>query len=168
MTVSLAGLGAVLAASATLFLVMKWVGAIYLGVMGLRLLLNARNASVKLQSEETSSSPALNGAVRDAAIVTALNPKSIGFFVAFVPQFLDQSSPVLPQFVVMIATFVSLGALNAGLYALLAGHVRSRFTGEQPCVFSMVLAGCSAWSGGRGSVPSCLEVTLLQPCSART
>ncbi|XDZ64880.1 LysE family translocator [Alphaproteobacteria bacterium LSUCC0684] len=141
MTVSLAGLGAVLAASATLFLVMKWVGAIYLGVMGLRLLLNARNASVKLQSEETSSSPALNGAVRDAAIVTALNPKSIGFFVAFVPQFLDQSSPVLPQFVVMIATFVSLGALNAGLYALLAGHVRSRFTGGTALRFLHGLGG---------------------------
>jgi len=146
MTISLAGLGAVLTASATLFLIMKWVGAIYLGVMGLRLLLNARDARVKLQTEKTpdeaTSSLALNGAFRDAAIVTVLNPKSIGFFVAFVPQFLDQSRPVLPQFAVMIATFVGLGALNAAFYALLAGHVRSRFAKGTVLRFLHGLGGC--------------------------
>lgn len=145
MTISLAGLGAVLAASATVFLVMKWVGAIYLAVMGLRLLLNAGKAGESISSTEPSqelpSSPLSRGAFRDAVIVTVLNPKSIGFFVAFVPQFLDQSRPVLPQFAIMIATFVSLGALNAGLYALLAGHIRSRFSGGSSIRFLYRLGG---------------------------
>ena len=54
-------------------------------------------------------------AFRDSAIVTLLNPKSIGFFVAFVP-----------QFTVMIATFVGLGGVNALAYALLAATLRSK------------------------------------------
>ena len=54
-------------------------------------------------------------AFRDSALVTLLNPKSIGFFVAFVP-----------QFTVMIATFVGLGGVNALAYALLAATLRSK------------------------------------------
>ena len=145
MTISLAGLGVVLAASATAFLVMKWVGAIYLGVMGTRLLLHAGKAGESLSSTKLSpellSSSASAGAFRDAVVVTVLNPKSIGFFVAFVPQFLDQSRPVLPQFAIMVATFVSLGAMNAGLYALLAGHIRSRFSGGASIRFLYRLGG---------------------------
>ena len=48
-----------------------------------------------------------------AYAVTALNPKSIIFFVAFVPQFLDATRPFLPQVVTLEATFVILATLNA-------------------------------------------------------
>jgi threonine/homoserine/homoserine lactone efflux protein len=57
-----------------------------------------------------------------------LNPKSIGFFIAFVPQFIDTGAPVGPQFAVMIATFVGLGGANALAYALLAGRLRQHIT----------------------------------------
>jgi threonine/homoserine/homoserine lactone efflux protein len=43
-----------------------------------------------------------------AYVVTALNPKGILFFVAFVPQFVDASAAALPQFAVLEATFVTL------------------------------------------------------------
>ncbi|WP_281262047.1 LysE family translocator [Azospirillum thermophilum] len=56
--------------------------------------------------------------------VTALNPKSIVFFVAFLPQFLDQSRPLAGQMMVMEATFLTLATLNAALYALLASAAR--------------------------------------------
>ncbi len=59
-----------------------------------------------------------------AYAVTALNPKSILFFVAFVPQFMDAAAPIAPQAALLVATFVTLAALNAGLYALLAGRAR--------------------------------------------
>ncbi len=55
--------------------------------------------------------------------MTALNPKSIAFFVAFLPQFVYHRSATLPQFLVMGITFLSLAALNAGLYALFAGQM---------------------------------------------
>jgi threonine/homoserine/homoserine lactone efflux protein len=62
-------------------------------------------------------------AFRDAFLVTVLNPKSIAFFVAFVPQFLDPAWPFLPQASLVLVTFVGLGALNALGYALLAGKL---------------------------------------------
>ena len=66
-------------------------------------------------------------AFRDSAVITLLNPKSIGF-IAFVPQFIDVSAPLGPQFSVMIATFVGLGGLNALAYALLASRLRGLVT----------------------------------------
>ena len=67
-------------------------------------------------------------AFRDSLVVTLLNPKSIGFFIAFVPQFLDGSRPATPQFAIMTATFVTFGGLNALAYALLAGKLRQYVT----------------------------------------
>lgn len=116
MTLSLAGLGAILATSATAFTALKWAGAGYLVWLGVRLW----RAPV-----EAGAAPSLTAkrALRQAYVVTALNPKGIAFFVAFVPQFLDPALPFLPQAALLVATFVVLGALNATLYASLAGRV---------------------------------------------
>ena len=107
MTLSLAGVGALLSASATLFTALKWVGAAYLVQRYLR------------------PRPAL-GMLGHAYAVTALNPKSIVFFVAFVPQFMDPAGDVPGQSAILVATFVALAAVNAGLYALLAGRARGQ------------------------------------------
>lgn len=121
MTLSLAGLGALLAASAVLFTALKWAGAAYLLYLGLRL----------WRAPVTAAAPALldaRRAMRDAYVVTALNPKSIAFFVAFAPQFLSPARPFLPQAALLVATFVSLAALNALAYALLAGRLSGAVT----------------------------------------
>jgi threonine/homoserine/homoserine lactone efflux protein len=57
-------------------------------------------------------------------LVTALNPKSIVFFVAFLPQFIDPIRPLLPQLLIMEITFVALATLNATAYAGLAQSAR--------------------------------------------
>lgn len=111
---SLAGLGALLAASATAFAIAKWLGAAYLIWLGVKLW--------RAPVGETVALPA-RSAFRDAFLVTVLNPKSIAFFVAFVPQFLDPARPFLPQAALALVTFVGLGALNALGYALLAGKL---------------------------------------------
>ncbi|MBV8167592.1 MAG: LysE family translocator [Alphaproteobacteria bacterium] len=120
MTLSLAGLGAVLAASAMLFAVLKWIGAAYLVYLGIRLW----RAEPTLDEGGAASVKPAGAILWHAFAVTALNPKSILFFVAFVPQFIDAGAPVLPQLVVFEVTFVAMAALNAALYAALAGRAR--------------------------------------------
>jgi threonine/homoserine/homoserine lactone efflux protein len=122
MTLSLAGLGAILAASAALFTGLKWIGAAYLVYLGIRLW----RAEPRLADAGAEADRASRGIFGHAFIVTALNPKSIAFFVAFVPQFIDHDAALLPQLVVMEATFVTLAALNALAYALAADRLRLR------------------------------------------
>lgn len=130
MTASLLGLGALVLASATLFGVIKWVGAGYLVFLGVKLLRSASSASLI----ETDSAPhkSAMGIFGHAAAVTALNPKSIVFFIAFVPQFITTQAPLLPQFSILIATFVIMATLNALAYALLADKMRQRI--QRPSV----------------------------------
>lgn len=116
MTLSLAGMGALLAASATAFAALKWAGAAYLVYLGVKLW------RAPVTAEAAPPLPARR-AMREAYVVTALNPKGIVFFVAFVPQFLDPSRPFLPQAAILVATFVTMAALNAAAYALLAARL---------------------------------------------
>ena len=98
MSASLAGLGALVLASATLFTVLKWVGAAYLVYLGIKLFRSAATASIgDLEKVTETSASSVFG---HAAAVTALNPKSIVFFIAFVPQFVVVDSPLLPQFAI--------------------------------------------------------------------
>ncbi len=126
MTVSLAGLGALLAASAELFTVLKWLGAAYLVFLGVKLW----RSEPRMPGIAAADMPAVSSrhAFGHAFAVTALNPKSIAFFVAFVPQFITHGEPVVPQLVVLEATFVGLAALNAAAYAVLGDHLRRRMT----------------------------------------
>jgi len=115
-SLSLAGLGALLAASGLAFTVLKWAGAAYLLWLGVKMW----RAPV---GEGAPAALPARRAFRDAYVVTALNPKSIAFFVAFVPQFITPAAPFLPQAAVLVASFVTLAAANALLYALLAGRL---------------------------------------------
>jgi threonine/homoserine/homoserine lactone efflux protein len=120
MTASLLGLGALLAASAGLFTAVKWVGAAYLVYLGLRLW----RAPVGDPGQADISETRPGRIFAHAYVVTALNPKGIVFFVAFLPQFLDMTRPVLPQMAILVATFVSLATINAALFGLLASSAR--------------------------------------------
>ena len=137
MTASLAGLGALILTSAALFTVLKWVGAAYLIWMGWRLFRSARGAMLG-RIGETRSIPARE-VFCHAALVTALNPKSIVFFIAFVPQFLRPEAPLIPQFAILTATFVALALLNALAYALLADRLRTGL--KRPSVLRRITQG---------------------------
>jgi threonine/homoserine/homoserine lactone efflux protein len=124
MTASMLGLGALLATSAAIFTVLKWVGAAYLVWLGVKLW----------------RAPVLDAATQDAGevsterpiriflhtyVVTALNPKSIVFFVAFLPQFLDLTRPLFSQMLIFETTVLVLATLNATANALLASAART-------------------------------------------
>jgi threonine/homoserine/homoserine lactone efflux protein len=121
MTASLLGLGALLAASATLFIVLKWMGAAYLVYLGVTLW---RAPIAEVPPDVTAPVERHGRIFLHAYAVTALNPKSIVFFIAFLPQFLDRSGPVVTQLLICEVTFLTLATLNALAYALLASAAR--------------------------------------------
>ena len=120
MTLSMLGLGALLAASATLFTILKWVGAAYLVYLGIRLWRAGGTLDAAPRTDAVSSAKMLG----HAWLVTALNPKSITFFVAFLPAFLDPQADFLTQMVVFETTFLVLAFANAFGYALVAARAR--------------------------------------------
>lgn len=122
MTASLVGLGALVLASATLFMVLKWIGAAYLIYLGIKLIRSAPTGGLEMPQADDITAGRVFG---HTAAVTALNPKSIAFFIAFVPQFVRPDATLLPQFAILISTFVGLAALNALAYALAADRLRS-------------------------------------------
>ncbi len=126
MAVSLAGAGALLAVSATAFTVLKFAGGAYLIWLGARSILQARASGRQTVPVEPKSA---KRRFLSAYTVTALNPKSIVFFVAFVPQFVSPHQGFASQCGMLLPTFVCLAALNAACYARLARYAASRLTG---------------------------------------
>jgi threonine/homoserine/homoserine lactone efflux protein len=121
LVVSLLGLGALLATSALWFTAVKVVGGLYLLYLGIKLL-RAGISSAEL------AAPAAPGSrwrlFANTYLVTALNPKGIVFFVAFLPQFINAGASVTQQLWVLGVTFVSMATINATLYAVFAGSAR--------------------------------------------
>lgn len=126
MTISVIGLGALFLASAMAFSILKWIGAAYLIYLGVKMLRSATSATSALM-DKPADQPA-GKVFRDLATVTALNPKSNTFFIAFVPQFIQADAAFAPQAAILIATFVTLATCNATLFALAANAMRKRIT----------------------------------------
>jgi threonine/homoserine/homoserine lactone efflux protein len=144
----MAGVGAVLAASATLFSAVKLAGAVYLVWLGVRMWRTARDASAAAEAVARRAGAGLGRMFRQAFVVTLLNPKGLVFFVAFAPQFMDPAAPFVPQAVLMTATFTALGFVNAALWGLAAGEMRARLA--RPSVLGWVAragGGCLVGAG---------------------
>ncbi|MBN8999013.1 MAG: LysE family transporter, partial [Rhizobiales bacterium] len=105
-----------------LFTALKWIGAAYLIYLGVKLWRAPAGPAAEAGAPEMKPGRMF----LHAYAVTALNPKSIVFFVAFVPQFLVASAPLLPQMALFEATFLVLAAANALFYALAASAARDR------------------------------------------
>lgn len=121
LVVSLLGLGALLAASAFWFTAIKLAGGLYLLHLGIKLL------RAGISSTELARPPAPGSRWKlfaNTYLVTALNPKGIVFFVAFLPQFIDPAEPVTRQLWILAVTFVVMATLNATLYAAFASTAR--------------------------------------------
>ncbi|MDN7676169.1 LysE family translocator [Burkholderia oklahomensis] len=126
MTISLAGAGALLAMSAAAFTALKLVGGGYLIYLGIRSILHARRIGAMEVNVERRSA---KRRFLSAWAVTALNPKSIVFFVAFVPQFISPHETFAQQCAVLLPTFVCLATVNAACYARIARFAAARLTG---------------------------------------
>ena len=118
------GVSALIASSAEAFTVVKYAGAAYLVLLGVRKLLAGDAEEADLEPAGPSSPKHL---FWHGVIVNVLNPKTALFFLAFLPQFVDPSAgPVAPQMLVLGALLVGLGVLSDGSYALLAAGAGRR------------------------------------------
>lgn len=121
---TIAGLSALIAASATAFAAIKWAGVgylLYLAVSAFR----SADRGLEVEGIEPMSERRI---FWQGAVVNILNPKTAFFFLAFVPQFVDPAlGSTTLQLVVLGAVFVIAGMISDGTYALLAGAAGDRF-----------------------------------------
>ena len=121
LTFSVLGLGLLLEESALWFQVVKWVGGFYLIFLGVKLFLAGTKPPALDKDKADVSSWKL---FINTYLVTALNPKGIIFFVAFLPQFINTKADSTTQIWILSFTFVALAALNTTLYSVFAGKAR--------------------------------------------
>ncbi len=117
LAVSLLGLGALLAASAFWFTMVKVTGGLYLFYLGMALLWTGIRPTEAAGPVRPTSRRRL---FADTYMVTALNPKSILFFTAFLPQFVTSERNTALQLWLLAASFVILAAVNAAMYSVFA------------------------------------------------
>ena len=106
------------------FEVMRWLGAAYLIWLGIQAWRSAGRASAL-------APPAAHVHARRGFVVAMTNPKTIAFFTAFLPQFIDPTLPVAHQLVVMCICSVTLGSILDCGWAVAAGYGRSFFVKPQ-------------------------------------
>ena len=120
------GVGALVAASATAFLVVKWAGVAYLVWLGVQ---QWRAPAQPLAADRSDAPYAARTLVLKGWMVNAVNPKGTVFLVAVLPQFLDTMAPLWPQYLVMACTlaFTDLVVMAGytGLAARLQGSLKS-------------------------------------------
>jgi threonine/homoserine/homoserine lactone efflux protein len=128
LVLSLLGLGALLAASAFAFTLVKLAGGLYLIYLGIKLLRSGVSPANLCAPQASESRWKL---FWNTYIVTALNPKGIVFFVAFLPQFINPAADVPRQLWLLAITFVLMATLNAALYAAFAASARRLLASER-------------------------------------
>ena len=115
------GLSALIAASATAFGVVKWIGAGYLVYIGIRTIL--RKPAAFSQEQKSLSR---RRSFTQGIIVNTFNPKVALFFLSFLPQFIDEKSgSAALQSLILGSLFVAIGLCTDGMYAFLASALRT-------------------------------------------
>src|SRR6202008_2785494 len=156
------GLSIILAKSALAFAAVKYVGAAYLGFLGVRMILDARKEDARIE-KETAAGPEQTEGIAQAAkplrnplwqgvATEVLNPKTALFFLSFIPQFVNRGSGhVFLQFVTLGTISVGMNASEELLVIALAGplgeRIRSsaKFRRRQRTVTGAIMIGLGTY-----------------------
>ena len=120
MSLSLAGVGAVLRASSMAFMILKWAGAAYLIGMGVATLIGARGKPASDAPPRPPIRP--RTAFLSNLALGSFHPKTLVFFVALAPQFISAKGDYQTQAAILVATFCAVVALSDTAYALVASR----------------------------------------------
>lgn len=118
---AIVGISAIIAASATLFSIVKYLGAAYLVYLGIQAILS----KTSVDPTAARALPITAGkAFRQAILAEVLNPKTALFFLAFLPQFVrPENGSVALQLTILGVIFVLLGLLSCVVFAVTAGSL---------------------------------------------
>ena len=123
MILSFIGVGLLLQTVTIAFQFLKWIGAAYLIWLGIRMW---HSASESMELSAITDNKVWHAIMANAFVITALNPKSIVFFLAFLPQFINSEKPFITQSLILGSTFLMLAIISVLFYSMLAS-----FTGQQ-------------------------------------
>jgi threonine/homoserine/homoserine lactone efflux protein len=133
------GIGILVAQSVILFSAVKFAGAAYLVYLGIQAIRHRRNHAVPTKGRAPVSPWRLMG---QGAVVGATNPKSVVFFVAVLPQFVDYPSGAIPlQLGLLGAVFLLIAIISDSLWAVAAGTARAWFARSQRRVSAVEATG---------------------------
>jgi threonine/homoserine/homoserine lactone efflux protein len=153
-TAATVGLSSLILASKVAFDAVRYVGAAYLILLGVRRLLT------RGQEEAVGARPprTLRRLYSQGLVVNLLNPKTIVFIFAFIPQFVDVGAGhVWLQILLLGLTFAGLGLMSDSLYAIVAGTVADRLRGTP------LVARVERWLGGTVLIGLGVASALVAP-----
>ena len=145
MTLSLLGVGLLLEQSSAAFALLKWVGAAYLVALGGYSIVTARRGT-QPEGEAVAIRP--RTAFWGTVAITAINPKTIVFFVAFTPQFMSPHAAYWLQAAVLLATFTVVVTISDGFYAVAASSVAGFLKGPAVKLWSQRVGGAVLIAAG--------------------
>jgi threonine/homoserine/homoserine lactone efflux protein len=153
-TLATVGLSSLILASRVAFDAVRFVGAAYLIYLGVRRLLTRTREEVEVERPPRTTRDLYTQGV----IVNLLNPKTIVFIFAFIPQFVDLGARhVWLQVLLLGLTFAGLGLMSDSLYAVAAGSIADKLRGSRG------MARFERWFGGSVLIGLGLVAAAVSP-----
>ncbi len=139
MILSFIGVGLLLQTVTIAFQFLKWIGAAYLILLGIKMW---RSASESMELSAITDKKVWHAIMANAFVITALNPKSIVFFLAFLPQFINSEKPFITQSLILGSTFLVLAILSVLFYSLLASYTVQQMRLSLIHIWTNRIGGC--------------------------
>ncbi len=122
---SLLGVGTILATSATLFVIVKWLGVAYMAYLGVLQIKEANRQNGSILIKQSIPQHNIYGSFGAGFLTALLNPKAIIFYVAFIAQFFDPERNHLIQYAILILTSAVVAGFVLSVYGLVAYKAQS-------------------------------------------
>ena len=140
------GMASLLAVLAEWFEWIRWAGVAYLVYAGVQ----QWRAAARDPETDTAAAPSAKARFAQGYLITVTNPKSLIFFAAFFPQFIDVTAPAAPQLAALTISFLFVAVGLTALYAVLAHQVRPLFHGAKRVRIRNRIAGSLLIGAGIG------------------
>ena len=127
---------------------LKFIGALYLVWLGIQAWRTPIDTHDDATPRRTHHAPRV--LYRRGLLISLTNPKTLVFYAAFFPQFIDPARPALPQFILLAISFITISILSDGAYALAAGHLAPYLKGRRAQIIRNRATGIVLSAAGLG------------------